>query len=137
MSSYEMKDNTKPTLEELKAAIERGLRAIGMAAEKNAKKDPNMPVRTGLARNSITWALSGEGANTKEYRATQGEGSGTYEGVAPSDEDKCVYIGSNVEYFPDIELGSLTMEARHVLKRAATEHEKEYKKLMQESIENA
>ena len=135
--SYTTKDNTKEVLSALEKAIERGLEAIGLTAEGYAKKDPNMPVDTGLARNSITFAISGKEANTSTYKADKGDETGSYSGTAPNDKDKAVYIGSNVEYFPYIELGSPTISARHVLKRAATEHSDEYKKQMEDSMKNA
>jgi hypothetical protein len=135
--SYTTKDNTKEVISALDKAIERGLKAIGLAAEGHAKKDPNMPVDTGLARNSITFAISGKEANTSSYKADKGDKTGSYSGTAPNDKDKAVYIGSNVEYFPYIELGSPTISARHVLKNAATQHTDEYKKLMEESMKKA
>lgn len=137
MSNYTTKDNTKEVLSALDKAIERGLKAIGMTAEGHAKKDPNMPVDTGLARNSITFAISGKEANTSSYKADKGDKTGSYSGTAPNDKDEAVYIGSNVEYFPYIELGSPTISARHVLKNAATQHTDEYKKQMQDSMKNA
>lgn len=137
MSSYTTKDNTKEVLSAMEKAIERGLEAIGLTAEGHAKKDPNMPVDTGLARNSITHALSGKEASISEYKADKGDEKGSYSGTAPKDSGKAVYIGSNVEYFPYIELGSSTINARHVLKNSATQHTDEYKKLMEDSMKNA
>jgi hypothetical protein len=137
MSNYTTKDNTKEVLSALEKAIERGLEAIGLTAEGHAKKDPNMPVDTGLARNSITFAISGKEANTSTYKADKGDETGSYSGTAPNDKDKAVYIGSNVEYFPYIELGSPTISARHVLKNSATQHTDEYKKLIEDSMKNA
>lgn len=135
--SYTTKDNTKEVLSALDKAIERGLEAIGLTAEGYAKSDPNMPVDTGLARNSITFAVSGKGANISTYSDDIGEREGAYSGTAPNDKDKAVYLGSNVEYFPYIELGSSTINARHVLKNAATNHTDEYKRLMEDSMKNA
>lgn len=135
--SYTTKDNTKEVLSALDKAIERGLEAIGLTAEGHAKKDPNMPVDTGLARNSITFAISGKEVNTSSYKADKGDETGSYSGTAPNDKDKAVYIGSNVEYFPYIELGVQGRQGVHMLQRAATEHTAEYKKLMEESIKNA
>lgn len=137
MSNYTTKDNTKQVLSALDKAVERGLEAIGLTAERYAKKDPNMPVDTGLARNSIAHALSGKEASISEYTADKGDEKGSYSGTAPKDSDKAVYIGSNVEYFPFIELGSPTINARHVLQNAATQHSDEYKKLMEENMKNA
>ena len=135
--SYSYKDNTKEVLSTFDKAVERGLEAIGLTAEGHAKKDPNMPVDTGLARNSIAHAVSGKEASVKEYKADKGDEKGSYSGTAPNDKDKAVYIGSNVEYFPYIELVRPTITARHVLKNAATQHTDEYKKLMEESMKNA
>lgn len=63
------KDNTKEFERAFQNALERGLEAIGMAAETYAKTDGDMPVVTGYARNSITYALAGQEPNTKEYKA--------------------------------------------------------------------
>lgn len=131
-----VKNNSNIVLADLEKACKRGLTAIGMASESFAKKDPNMPVDTGLARNSITFALNGERANIDSYKADRGDKMGTYNGVAPSDGETSVYIGSNVEYFVYIELGGKNMNARHVLQNAAS-HKEEFKKLMENSIKNA
>jgi phage gpG-like protein len=105
--SYTTKDNTKEVLSAMEKAIERGLEAIGLTAEGHAKKIT--PVDTGRLRNSISHAV----------------------------EDKAVYIGSNVEYAPYVELGSRGRDGKHMLQRAATEHTAEYKKLMEENMKNA
>lgn len=107
MSNYTTKDNTKEVLSALEKAIERGLEAIGLTAEGHAKKET--PVDTGRLRNSISHATDKEAA----------------------------YIGTNVEYAPYVELGSRGRDGKHMLKRAATEHTAEYKKLMEESMKNA
>jgi hypothetical protein len=137
MNSYRTKDNTNEFLDAFEEAIERGLEAIGMSAERHAKKDPNMPVDTGYARNSITYALSGEAPHIKSYKADKDGKTGEYSGTMDGKKGEFVAIGSNVEYFPPIEEGGKTMKARHVLRRAATEHTEEYKKLMEGSMKRA
>lgn len=137
MTDVNVKDNSEEVLEAAKKAFKRGLTAIGLTAERHAKKDPNMPVDTGLARNSITFALSGEKANTDAYTADKGGAKGNYSGTAPNDKQMAVYIGSNVEYFPYIEFGGKNITARHVLQNAATNYSAEYKNIMKESMENA
>jgi hypothetical protein len=136
--SYTTKDNTKEVLSALDKAVERGLKAIGLEAEGNAKKYETA-VDTGRLRNSITWALSGEEANTKEYEYKVGEETkkGHYEGNAPKDKNKAVYIGTNVEYAPYVELGAKGRDALHFLKRAATDHKDRYKELLKDAMENA
>lgn len=139
----EFDDNSAEVKKALANALHRGLVAIGMSAEDNAKKDPQMAVDTGYARNSITYAVSGYPAGTTSYkadRAKTAEGKpreGRYSGNMDGEKDEFVAIGSNVEYFPFIEAGSRTITARHVLQRAATEHTDEYKALMKNSLENA
>ena len=136
----DFKDNSKEYKDLLNQAIRRGLRTIGMRAETHAKE--NCPVDTGYARNSITFALSGETAAISSYKADRGKNgkpprTGKYSGTMGNTEDKYVVIGSNVEYFPFIEEGARGREARHTLRKAATEHKDEYKQLLTDSIKNA
>ena len=136
----EFKDNSEEYKELLNQAIRRGLRTIGMKAETHAKE--NCPVDTGYASNSITYALSGESAAISSYKADRGKNgkpprTGEYSGTMGDIEDNYVAIGSNVEYFPFIEEGARGREARHTLRKAATDHKDEYKQLLTDSIKNA
>ena len=138
--SDEFKDNSKEYKNLLTQAIRRGLRAIGMTAETYAKD--TCPVDTGYARNSITYALSGETADISSYKADAGKNgeppkTGKYSGTTGKIEDNYVAIGSNVEYFPFIEEGARGRQALHVLRKAATDHKDEYKQLLTDSIKNA
>ena len=105
--SYTYKDNTDEVLSALKRAKKRGLEAIGLTAEGHAKKET--PVDTGRLRNSISHAT----------------------------DDEAAYIGTNVEYAPYVELGARGRPGVHMLKRAATEHTDEYKRLMEYVMKNA
>jgi hypothetical protein len=134
--SIDTKDNTKEVLSAMEKAIERGLEAIGLTAEGYAKENETA-VDTGLLRNSITFALSGESAKISTYKADRGNETGNYSGEAPKDDMTSVYIGTNVEYAPYIELGTQNRTPLHFLKRAATEHKDEYKQLMEDSMKNA
>ena len=101
------KDNSKQVLSALEKGIKNGLEAIGLTAETYAKKAT--PVDTGRLRNSISHAVDGE----------------------------AVYIGSNVEYAPYVELGTSRAKAHHMLQKAATEHSAEYKRLAEDAIQSA
>lgn len=136
MNNYKTKDHTDEVLSAMEKAIERGLEAIGMTAEGYAKENETA-IDTGLLRNSITYAISGKSANTSSYVSDDGKKSGNYSGQAPTDGEKGVYIGTNVEYAPYIELGTKKIQALHFLQRAASEHGKEYKKLLEDSMKNA
>ena len=119
----------------MERAKKQALTAIGISAEKYAKTDPSMPVDTGRARNSITWATADRQGQPYTYKDNQG--LSFTDKIGTGADKNAVYIGSNVEYFPSIELGSKNMRARHILKRAATEHTSDYKALVKKIMENA
>ena len=136
--SYTYKDNTDEFLSALEKAIENGLTAIGMTAEGHAKrKITDYPaVDTGRYRNSITFAISGEKPQNSTYKDDIGN-TYEYSGTAPDDTEPAVYIGTNVEYAPHVELGTSKMSPRPSLKPAATEYTDEYEKLMEAALKSA
>ena len=115
-------DNSGEVLRELESRVKVALEAVGLQAEGDAKLElENSPRRidTGLLRNSITFAVSGEAPKISSYHSNPTHGktkstekrgivgkavtpqkSGTYTGTAPNDpkDKQAVYIGSNVEY---------------------------------------
>jgi HK97 gp10 family phage protein len=101
------KDNSAEILKAFEQATERALEKIGLVAEGYAKK--LTPVDTGRLRNSITHEVDGND----------------------------VYIGSNVEYAPYVELGTSKQKAQPYLKPAATEHTETYKNILKTVYENA
>ena len=108
-------DNLDEVLRALDGALETGLVKIGAAAQGYAKD--NTPVRTGILRDSI--------------------------GVEVKPDEKAAYIGTMVDRFPKkpygkyVELGARGRPGVHMLQRAASEHEDEYKRLMEDSMKNA
>ena len=149
--NIEYRDNTEEVLSALESAIRRGNESIGLAAEGHAKKKLTKEVYTGdkpykltgRLRNSITYALAGEETHVKSYTANKKKGEKerktyTYEGTAEGKKGSGVYIGTNVEYAPGIELGTHRKAgAVHFLQDAAANHSDEYKKLMEDSMKNA
>ena len=141
--NIEYRDNTEEVLKAMEAAIRRGNEAIGLAAEGHAKKKITAAgaVDTGRLRNSITYALAGEETHVKSYKANKGgkeRETYTYDGKAEGKKGSGVYIGTNVEYAPGIELGTHRKAgAVHFLQDAATNHTDEYKRLMEDSMKNA
>lgn len=135
--TVKLKDNSGEVEAAISRAVKRGLFAIGLVAENHAKTDKIMPVYTGRARNSITFAMAGGEAHTKSYKTDDGKETHKYSGKMDGEDGEFVAIGSNVEYFPYIEDGGLHMSARHVLRRAATDHDEEYQELMEKSMKNA
>ena len=108
-------DNLQEVLTALDGALETGLVKIGAAAQGYAKD--LTPVRTGTLRDSI--------------------------GVEVKPDEKAAYIGTMIDKFPKkpygqyVELGARGRPGVHMLKRAATEHTDEYKRLMEDALKNA
>ena len=100
-------NNADDILRLLEKGKRNALTAIGATAETYAKKAT--PVDTGRLRNSISHAVDGE----------------------------AVYIGTNVEYAPYVELGTSRAKAHHMLQKAATEHSAEYKRLAEDAVYSA
>lgn len=122
--------------------------AVGNAVEKAMKEAAEMiggslsghaaeeaPVDTGLLRNSITYAVGGEGTAIKEYTDDNGVQIGYYKGTAPEDKDNevTVYVGTNVEYAPYQELGapSINLPARPYLRPAFEHNNREILRIIQ------
>ena len=108
-------DNLQEILKALDGALETGLVKIGAAAQGYAKD--NTPVRTGTLRDSI--------------------------GVEVKTDEKAAYIGTMIDKFPKkpygqyVELGARGRLGVHMLQRAASEHDSEYKQIIEDAIKNA
>lgn len=99
-------DNTEEASQGIRRAIDRALEGIGLAAEGYAKRA--CPVDTGNLRNSIT------------HEADAG--------------DNAVYIGTNVEYAPYVELGTSRQKAQPFLRPAASEHGAQYRQVLKKAL---
>lgn len=121
MANVEVKleSNMDAVLQALGEQLGQAMIAIGMTAESNAKQEINKAVydtpesksgyvRTGRLGNSITY-----GVDTNE---------------------PAVYIGSNVEYAPYVELGTSKMAARPFLKPAVENYGEQYQDLLQQAM---
>ena len=101
-------DNSKEVSDNIKAALLRGLETCGLVAEGYAKK--LAPVDTGNLRNSITHDMD--------------------------DAEPAAYIGTNVEYAPYQELGTIHMAAQPFLKPAVADHANEFPKIIENELKN-
>ena len=97
-------DNRKQIIEQVNQKIENALIICGQSAERYAKG--LCTYRTGLLRNSITYAVSGDSPAISSYKADKSDARGSYSGSVGDKKEKAVYVGSNVEYAPFIELGT-------------------------------
>lgn len=101
-------DNTDEVKNAVSDAILAALEAIGLTAEGYAKL--LCPVDTGRLRNSISHAVD--------------------------EDEKTVYIGTNVEYAPYVEMGTSKTKAQPYLKPAATNHNDEYRAIIERYLKD-
>lgn len=101
------KNNARELQGAFNQAIARALEEIGLAAERFAKQET--PVDTGRLRNSMTHAIS--------------------------TSEKAVYVGTNVEYGPYIEMGTRRYKGRHMLQHAAENHTDYYRRILKKNLE--
>ena len=144
-------DNTKEAIEAKNEAVKKALYAVGMHLEGEAKEElENTPRRvdTGLLRNSITFALSGEAPQIKSYhgdnpsRHNQVEAVpiGRYSGTAPNDpvNERAVYIGTNVQYAPYVHEGvQQRMEPNRFLRNAVERNQAQVKDYIERELKKA
>lgn len=133
----EIKDHTDEAIKAKDLAIERALEIIGGEMVRYATGLSR--VDTGLMKNSITYAVDGKPASISTYHAENGEGSGSYGGSAPKEEDgkRSVILGTNVHYAPYNEFGTSKKEAQPFLRPALADHVDKYSKIVQNELKKA
>lgn len=106
----EIRENNAAQVESaLNSAIAKALTMIGQQAEGNAKL--MCPTDTGRLKNSITNQIDLQ--------------------------ENAVYIGTNVEYAPYVELGTRRQDPHPYLKPAASEHGDEYRSILKSCLVSA
>lgn len=128
-------DNTKEVRNALDDAVSTALNLIGMQAEKNAKA--LCPVDTGRLRNSITYTFSGAGAMTQVFSDNNKNSFGSEIGSMEGDKTKTVYIGTNVEYAPYVELDGTKNHPNgqaHFLRDAVQNNVSEYRRILESCL---
>lgn len=99
-------DNTEQVVDGIDSAIGAALEEIGLLAENYAAK--KCPADTGNLRGSITYEVD--------------------------TADNAVYIGTDVEYAPYVELGTSRQEAQPFLRPAASEHGAQYRRVLRKAL---
>ena len=123
-------DNTDAILTAKNEAIQRALNKIGMVAEGYAKA--LCPTDTGRLKNSITYATA-EFEGQANY--TDDNGNSYSDGAAKGTaEAGVVCIGTNVEYAPYVELGTMRIGERPFLRPAVENHIEKYKEVLESEL---
>lgn len=105
--SFHFTDNSGAFIDAMNEKVKQALWTVGATAETHAKE--GCPVDTGRLRNSITH----------------------------QEDEQATYIGTNVEYAPFVEFGSIhNPNASHFLLNAAQNHKDEYKQMIDNILKN-
>lgn len=100
------RDDTGRAVDGIGSAVGAALEEIGLLAENYAAG--RCPVDTGNLRGSIAHEVDAG--------------------------DSAVYIGTNVEYAPYVELGTSRQEAQPFLRPAASEHGAQYRQVLKKAL---
>ena len=124
MSDIEVKfhSNSEEIGELFEQACERALVRMGLQGESFAKKEISRPKphADGTSRPNVD---TGNLKNSISNKVKMNE--------------KSVYIGTNIEYAPYVELGTSRAKAYPFIKPAVTEHSATYKRIIEDEMKKA
>ena len=134
MVQVEIEDHSEEVLAELKRRIRIGLSAVGASLEKWAKE--NCPVDTGRLRNSITFATFENSGFSMNY--TDDKGKAYSQNVGKVSKENEVYVGTNVEYAPEVEERSITHRVgqAHFLRDSIATHQDDIMELLEKALKD-
>lgn len=139
MSEFDFQIDSK--IPELKRAtqesITTALEAVGVQAQGNATAEITAvgAIETGRLKNSITFAVSGQSGSTHNYSDDEGNRYSDEIGSTGDAKENTVYLGTNVEYAPYVELGTYKMRARPFIRPAMEKNLSDYKDILIESLQ--
>ena len=128
-------DNSPKVKEAFEDAVKKALEECGINAQGYASGAA--PVDTGRLAGSITYNWCGHGGFLHSYVASKTEEAFSQKVGGVSDSDHSVYVGTNVEYAPYVELGARGRTPQHFLKNAIANHADQYKKIIQTELQRA
>lgn len=139
-------DNIEQAKQELMARARKALTAVGIQVSSLARveiqKSPSR-IDTGLLRNSITYALDGEGTATGGYSADKASKysgkmppSGSYSGTTPKEPEgrQAVYVGTGVKYAIYVHEGTDRMAPNRFLKNAVENNQSEIISIIKQEL---
>lgn len=136
MADVKITNNKDHVVKEMETKIDKALEMIGLQAEGDAKLElENSPRRvdTGRLRNSITHAHRAKSGFTNSYSDDEGGQFSDEVGDVP-EEDRSVYIGTNVEYGPEIHEGRPGLDPNRFLKNAVEKNEATFRRMIEETL---
>jgi HK97 gp10 family phage protein len=139
-------DNIEQAKQELQQRIRKALTAVGIQTSSLARTElQRSPSRidTGLLRNSITYALDGEGTAIGSYSADKASRysgktppSQSYSGTTPKEPEgrQAVYIGTGVKYAIYVHEGTDRMAPNRFLKNAVENNQSEIISIIKQEL---
>lgn len=139
-------DNTEEVKQELERRVRKALTAVGIQVATDAREEiQKSPSRidTGLLRNSITYALDGEGTAISSYSADKASRysgktppSESYSGTTPKEPEgrQAVYIGSGTSNAIYVHEGTDRMSANRFLKNAVENNKGEIVSIIKDEL---
>ena len=125
-AEFDIVDNSQIFVAEMIKKKAKALEMVGLVAEGYAKR--LCAVDTGRLRNSITHATK---QNLGPTNYTDNNGTPYSDAVAKTTpESDAVYIGTNVEYAPYVEIGTVRTAAQPYLRPAAADHMDQYRSII-------
>lgn len=128
---FKFTDNSGIIKEATEQEIITALQTCGVQAQAHATAEITTQgaVDTGRLRASITYAVSGDSARQHSYTDDDGKGyTQSIEGAGES-KDHTLYLGTNVEYAPYVEMGTSKMPARPFIRPAVENYLSEYEQI--------
>ena len=139
-------DNIEQAKQEIQQRARKALTAVGIQTSSLARtelqKSPSR-IDTGLLRNSITYALDGEGAATSSYSADKASRysgktptSGSYGGTTPKEPEgrQAVYVGTGVKYAIYVHEGTDRMSPNRFLKNSVENNQGEIISIIKQEL---
>lgn len=135
---FELTDNSKDVLNTLEEKINTALELCGLVAEGYAAR--LCPVDTGRLRNSITHVTNKNSGMAKSFTYDVDAGKGKTISVTDTTilvaEENQVTIGTNVEYAPYVEMGTVKTKAQPFLGPSITNHISQYEQIVEQTLKN-
>ena len=141
-------DNIEQAKQEIQQRARKALTAVGIQVSSLARteiqKSPSR-IDTGLLRNSITYALDGEGTAIGSYSADKASRysgktppSESYSGTTPKEPEgrQAVYVGTGVKYAIYVHEGTDRMAPNRFLKNAVENNQGEIRGIIQKTLQS-
>lgn len=128
---FSLKSNKDLIKSQTEETIITALQTVGVQAQAHATAEITSQgaVDTGRLRASITFAVSGDSARQHSYSDDQGNGyTQAIEGAGDS-KDHTLYLGTNVEYAPYVEMGTSKMPKRPFIRPAIENFLSDYQQI--------